>query len=107
MGGGVEGVRLLLANQLSECLPCPRRPYILLHLNRPHDAPGFTRGLLLLCLLVLPACSPSLAAPPCAVQENLMEHLGDPHTWPNIDMTQCLAVGKEVELGGALYLAAA
>ena len=31
-------------------------------------------------------------------QENLMDQYGDPHTWPNIDMTEVRFTGKLVEL---------
>ena len=36
--------------------------------------------------------------PLIAAQENMMHVFGDPHTWPNLDMTWCLPVGRMVRL---------
>ncbi|KAI3433414.1 hypothetical protein D9Q98_003229 [Chlorella vulgaris] len=38
-------------------------------------------------------------------QENLMDQYGDPHSWPNIDMTHCGLVGRRVELPDGVVLA--
>jgi hypothetical protein len=37
-------------------------------------------------------------------QENLMEQLGDPHSWPNIDMQAVLSTGQKIMLpSGILF----
>jgi hypothetical protein len=37
-------------------------------------------------------------------QENLMEVYGDPHSWPNLDMTHAGFVGKLVSLPSSVGL---
>ena len=49
------------------------------------------------------ACNVALAK--LISQENLMEALGDTHTWPNIDATHVLFYGKQVQLPAGCYLA--
>lgn len=42
--------------------------------------------------------------PPGVAQENLMDQYGDPHSWPNIDMTYVGLAGRPVELPDGVVL---
>lgn len=50
-------------------------------------------------------CAGNVACLKLISQENLMEALGDTHTWPNIDATHVLFYGKQVQMPKGVYLA--
>ena len=49
-------------------------------------------------------CTPAFN-PRAAPQENMMHVYGDPHTWPNLDMTSLIAVGRMVRLPSGVEMA--